>query len=274
MIAIVTDSTAYFSKEEAAQLCLTVVPITYTVAGQLYNETYSDCNGDFERLIRQNAGKLKTAATSLSVYLSTFEELVEKGYEVLCITISSRLSGTYSSASLAASQIGKGTIRVIDSFSTAGGLYLLVKKAAEIIAQGIEFSLLCDKVLELRSKISTAFSVDDMEPLRRSGRLSLVRLSVGTILNIKPVLVCIDGAVVSDGTVRGRSELLKRLLGKVPSDAEETVINYIGDNLLASALYTVIKERFPEKPVLLRKIGPVLGIHLGLGMIAVSSIRK
>ena len=239
MIAIVTDSTAYFSKQETGQLNLTVVPITYTVAGQLYNETYSDCNGDFERLIRQNTGNLKTSATGLAVYLSTFEELVEKGQEVLCITISSRLSGTYSSASLAAAQLGRGTIRVIDSLSTAGGLYLLVKKATELAAQGADFSELCEKILELRGKISTAFSVDDMEPLRRSGRLGLVRLSVGTILNIKPILVCVDGAVVSDGTARGRSELIKRLLEKVPPDAEEIVINYIGDNLLASALRCV-----------------------------------
>jgi len=273
MITIVTDSSSYFKKGEAQELGIRVIPINYTVDGQNYWESYRDQNGDFESLLK-GSRTYTTAHPNMSAFLSAFEEELQKGNEVLCITISSRLSGTYGTAHAAAKQTESENIVVFDSQFTGGGLYLLIKEARKLIESGLSLNEIMDKLLAIREKITVTFSVDDMAPLRNSGRIGFVRMSVGTFLNIKPILLCKDGAVVSETVARGNTEIIKKLTERLSEKTQEVVINYIGDNRLATNLYHVIKETAEDLQVTLQNIGPVLGIHLGLKAIAVSFIDK
>ena len=271
MITVITDSSSYFKKNEALELGIKVVPINYTIDGQNYTESYGDENGDFESLLKVN-GKYSTAHPNMSAFLSAYEEELQKNNEVLCITISSRLSGTYGTAHAAAKQTESENIAVFDSQFTGGGLYLLIKEARKLIESGLSLNEIMDKLLAIREKITVTFSVDDMAPLRNSGRIGFVRMSVGTFLNIKPILLCKDGAVVSETVARGNTEIIKKLTERLSEKTQEVVINYIGDNRLATNLYHVIKETAEDLQVTLQNIGPVLGIHLGLKAIAVSFI--
>jgi DegV family protein with EDD domain len=241
------------------------------VDGQSYSESYSDKNGDFENLLKRNV-KYTTSHPNISAFLSCFEEEIQKGNDVLCITISSRLSGAYGTAHMAAKQTENKNIMVFDSQFTAGGLYLLVKDAKKLINKGIPLHEIINILPAIRDKITIAFSVDDMTPLRNSGRIGFVRMNIGTFLNIKPILLCKDGVVVSDGVAHGNVETIKQLVAKISADTQEIAISYIGDNRLASNLYHVINEAFSTITVTLQKIGPVLGIHLGLKVIGVSFI--
>jgi len=273
MITIVTDSSSYFKKSEARELGIKVIPINYSINGQNYSESFSDQNGDFENLLK-GSGRYTTSHPNTSAFLSCFEEELHKGNEVLCITISSRLSGTYSSAYVAAKQTESKSVVVFDSQFTAGGLYLLIKEAKKLIESGLAIQEVANKLPSIRERITIAFSVDDMTPLRNSGRIGFVRMSVGTVLNIKPILLCKDGAVVSDSIAHGNAEIIRRLAKKINSNACEVVISYIGDNRLAINLYHVIKETFSSITITLQKIGPILGIHLGRKVIAVSIITE
>lgn len=273
MIKIITDSTAYFRKSEASCLPLKVIPMNYTVNGQLYYESYPDSNGGFETLLRSHAG-FTTSQPNMAAFLSAFEEELSLGNEVLCITISSRLSGTYSTAHMAAKQTQSDRVVVFDSQLTGGGLYLLVCEAKELIDKGLSLSEIIKALPRIRDRITVAFSVDDMTPLRNSGRIGFVRMSVGTILNIKPVLLCRDGAVVFDSLARGGAELIKKLVQIIPRGTKKVVVNYIENSRAASNLYNVIIEKYPGINIRLRKMGPVLGIHLGLQVVAVSFITE
>lgn len=273
MITIVTDSSSYFKKSEALSLGIKVVPINYSVNGQKYNESFSDQNGDFENLLKGN-WNYTTWHPNMAAFLGCFEEELQKNNEILCITISSRLSGAYGTAFMAAKQTENKNVVVFDSQFTAGGLYLLVKEARKLIKRGLNLQEILRELPAIRDKISIAFSVDDMAPLRNSGRIGSVRMSIGTFLNIKPILLCKDGAVVSDSIARGNTEAIKKMAQKIKSTTQEVVISYIGDNRLAANLYHVIRENYPNMLISLQKIGPVLGIHLGLKMIAVSYINQ
>jgi DegV family protein with EDD domain len=121
-----------------------------------------------------------------------------------------------------------------------------------------------------RDKVGIAFSVDNMDALRRSGRLGIVRQSVGTILNIRPILLCEDGAVVAYGTARGRSEQIKELIARIPRNVKRVIVHNLGEKINLDFLITAIKRKFPSINVGRRKLGPVLGIHLGPGVIGVS----
>jgi len=273
MITIVTDSSSYFKESEAKALGIKVVPINYTVDGQNFFESFSDKNEDLESLLSSNK-KLTTSHPNMSVFLSAYEEELNKGNEVLCITISSRLSGTYGTAQAAAKQVESDKITVFDSQFTGGGLYLLIKEAKKLIDCGMNLREIIEKLTEIREKITVAFSVDDMTPLRNSGRIGFVRRSVATFLNIKPILLCKDGAVVSDTVAHGSKEIIKRMAEKVCANTQEIVVSAIGDNRMASNLYHVVKESYPDMQITIQKVGPALGIHLGIKVIAISILDK
>ena len=274
MIAIVTDSTAYLTKQEANELGIRIVPMSYTVAGQMYNESYSDQNGEFESLIFRNMSRCTTSQAPRAAFMSVFEELLRQDYEILCIVISSRLSGTYSSASLAAKEINPDKIVVVDSLSTAGGLSILARKAKKLAEKGLTLQALTREIETARDRIGISFSVDNMDALRRSGRLGIVRQSVGTILNIKPILLCKDGAIISYGIARGKTEQIKELVGTIPSNAKEIIVHYLEEIESTKDLFHAIKNKFPSVLLSQVKLGPVLGIHLGLGVIGISWISE
>ena len=121
----------------------------------------------------------------------------------------------------------------------------------------------------MRSSVKTLFTVEDMEPLRRSGRLGPVRQSVCTVLNVRPLLTCREGAVVSCGMVRGHNEQMRALDQAVPENAGCIVVQYIRNINGARQLQHRLESRL-NKAVLLRPIGPVLAIHLGVDMIGVA----
>jgi len=273
MITIVTDSSAYLKKSEAEELGVKVIPLHYSIDRQNYNESYSDQNGSFEALMRGKS-RFATSRPNPAAFLSCFEEEFAKGNDILCITISSRLSGTFGTAYMAAKQTGYDNIAVFDSQLSGGGLYLLIKEAKKLIDSGATTKELINILPSVRDRITIMFSVDDMTPLRKSGRIGFARMSVGTILNHKPILFCRDGAVVADSVASGYVEVIKRFSRKINDNIESIVVSYIGNTRIAANLYTVIERKYPNIPIKFQKMGPVLGIHLGLSVISLSFISK
>lgn len=273
MIKIITDSTVYIRHAEAAELCIRVIPIAYTIKGVRYSEYYSDTDSEFIKYI-EHGGKITTIQPDSKAFSEAFREELNAGNEVLCITLSSRLSGIFSSAVTAAEKVDSKSesIHVFDSRLTAGGLYLLVCEAKKLIDDGKRINEILLMLEKIRDKITSYFSVDDMTPLRESGRIGFVRMGVGTILNIKPILLCRDGMVVFEEAARGTNDIIRKLTEKIPANAQNVVINYINSNSIASNLYNVIKSKCPDLDIQLSELGPVLTAHLGIGVVAVSFI--
>ncbi len=271
MIKIIADSSIYIKKKDADALKIRIVPMNYYFNDKSYLESFSDDNDGFEELFNSNE-KLTTSHPNPTAFQAAFEEELSMGNTVICLTISSRLSGTYNSAVIAAKQTGRDDVFVVDSRLTAGGLYLLALEAQKMVECGEKATDIVDKLVALREKIPLVFSVDDMKPLRDSGRIGFVRMSVGTILNIKPILQCKDGVVVADSVARGTNETIKKLVDKIPEGAKSVVVNYISNSRVATTLYNVIQEKHPHIKIQLSKMGPVLGIHLGLQVVGIAFI--
>lgn len=276
MIAIVTDSTVYLTKDQAAQLGVRVAPMRYTVNSQTFIESYSDCNGEFLPFLTGRYS-LGTGQVPVAAFASAFEELLRRGYQVLCLTISSRLSGCYRSASLAARQVlrGREGILVVDSLSTSGGLSLLCQEAVRLNDGSRTLEQLALAVEELRGRIGLRFSLDSMEALRRSGRIGIVRQSVSTMLSCKPILMCHNGGVVSCGTQKGRSGQIRGLLDQIPPQVERFVVITMGRSQEAEKPLTQeIGRRWPGVPIQHATLGPVLGVHLGSSVAGVAWLEK
>lgn len=269
MTAIVVDSSVYLTRAEAARLGVRIVPMTYSAeGGGLYAEDYVDANGEYEALIAQNIDRMHTSQATMSAFMSVFDDLLSEEQDVLCLTISSRLSGTYANARMAANEVGNSCIEVVDSLNTGAGLCMLVRMARELLDSGMTIQQAAMRLREERVHIKTVFSVDDMMPLRRSGRLGSVRLSVSTILNIKPMLRCENGSIVSGGMARGRHEQLRFFLKELGERRGRVIVqSFLADTQAAS-----VRETLEQLgcDVELRRVGPVLGIHLGRGSIGVT----
>lgn len=273
MTAIVVDSSAYLTGEEAEKLGVRIVPMTYSVEnGGLYVEDFVDANGEYEALVAQNIGRMHTSQATMSAFMSVFDDLLAEGCDVLCLTISSRLSGTYGNARMAANEAGNQCVEVVDSLNTGAGLCTLVRRARSLLDEGLGIHEAAARLREERRHIRTIFSVDDMAPLRRSGRLGGVKLSVSTILNIKPMLKCENGSIVSAGMARGRYDQLRFFQKEIGGYRGKLIVQ----SFLADTQARMICEEISRCGCAVehRRVGPVLGIHLGRGSIGVTWIER
>lgn len=269
MIVIVTDSTAYLTRTEAVTLGVMVVPMSYSVdGGANYFEGYVDDSDAYEQLVANNLMRMHTSQVPYGTFMKAFTELRQSGREVLCVPISARLSGTYANATIAAQEIGGDKIEVVDSKLTAGGLSLLIKEARRLIERGLTLHETAEALKARRDAVHTMFSVDDMEALRRSGRLGNVKMSISTILNIKPLLKIDDGSIVSAGIARGQTEQIKKLIQTMDVPRGPVIVEQFLGAAAAQRVKAMLEGEGYE--VRMRRVGPVLGVHLGHGSVGVT----
>ncbi len=274
MIAIVSDSTVCATRDQARAMGLTIVPTHFSTGRQAYTERYVDERGPEETRELTLSADCKTSHPPMAAFQQAFEGLLAQGYEVLCLTLSSRLSGAFSSASMAARETDERRVAVVDSLTTCGGLWLLCKAARTLADGGLGLDELAERVKTLRPKTGIVFSVENMDALRRSGRLGVIPQSVGTLLNIRPILQCREGAVASVAVARGLQDRIRQMVRRIPSQPAALMLHYLMPAGAADALRQALEERFAGVPLYTAIGGPVLGIHLGAGTIGVSWITE
>jgi DegV family protein with EDD domain len=270
VITIMVDSAAGISRQEAEQLGAHYVPMTYTVDRQQFVEHYIGENGQFEPFIEQENLERRTSQATAAAFMAAFENQMAKGRQVLCVTISSRLSGTYANAVMAAKEVNADEIRVLDSRNCAGGIYFLILRAQKLIGEGLGLDEIVERLTAERRLICNVFTVNDMTNLRKSGRLGVVRLSVSTILNLRPILCLHNGSIYSKGVVRGNHEQVRALAENVPLGTRFVVVHSRENNPQLPLLQEMLRARLGDGLELrIVSLGPVLAIHLGLTYLGV-----
>jgi DegV family protein with EDD domain len=277
---IMTDSSCDLSAEMAANLELTVLPLTFELKGKEF-ANYLDGRElsfkDFYLAIREGEHS-QTSAVNTQCFIDSMETILELGKDILCLSFSSGLSTTHNSALSAAEELKskypKQKIYIVDTLSASLGQGLLVYLAAQQKLAGHNIEDVRDYVETNKLNLCHWFTVDDLNHLKRGGRVSAATALVGTMLNIKPVMhVDNEGHLVKVDTVRGRKKSLKALVDNMEKTAftpkEQTVFISHGD-CEEEAIYVadMIKERFGTKDVFINYVGPVIGAHSGPGTMA------
>lgn len=272
MIAIVTDSTACITHAEATEMGVVVVPMSYTLGGgQSFSEGCMEDDDAAERQVADNIDSVRTSQASFNSFFNTFGWLRRADYEVLCLTISSKLSGTYQNAALAARRMQGHHIQVVDSLSSCSGLYLLIREASRLIAEGNGLATTAKQVVRARERLRTCFSVEDLTPIQRSGRLSAVRNAASGVLGIRPILELRDGTVVQTGLSRGKNDQVNKLAAFAEGARGRIAVeSFLGDDAAARLSIKLARE---DREIERRRVGPVLGAHLGRGCVGVSYIE-
>ncbi len=278
--AIVTDSSCDLPEETVRELGLTVLPLTFIIDGKEYKD-YPDGRDmqPAEFYARMRKGALcKTSAVNVEVFKDSIEKLLIQGKDVLCISFSSGLSNTYNAAKIACGELAEKyaerKVFAVDSLSASLGQGLLVYLAAKKMQAGENITQVRGWLEENKLHLCHWFTVDDLDHLKRGGRISAAAALVGTMLNIKPVLHVDDaGRLIPVGKVRGRRASLDALVNHMEQTAIEpagqTVFISHGDTSGdAGYVASEVKRRMGVKNVLINYVGPVIGTHSGPGTVA------
>ena len=272
---IMTDSCCDLTDQMARELELEVLPLTMTMDGKEYPNTLDGryiTNEEFYKRLR--AGKTSTtAAANVGQFEDAMRTVLGRGQDILCLCFSSALSTTYQSAVIAAENLApdfpERTIRVIDTLSASRGQGLLVYLAAQKKKEGLTLSQLGDWVEDNKLHVCHWFTVDDLNYLKKGGRVSAATALVGTMLSIKPIMHTSDeGKLTVVGKARGRKSSLNTLIdtvGRLGIDLQEQTmfICQADCRAEAEAVAAELKRRYGVKEVYINYIGPVIGSHTG-----------
>ncbi len=280
--AVVCDTTAYLPSELVASLGIKRISLYVSVDGHQESELeISDYAGFYERLRASEEGAT-TSQPSIGDFTSVYEPLLEEGREVVSIHISSGISGTFEAANQARERLvaeGKGgeRLHLFDSRSACGGMGLPVVAAAAAAASGADAAGAIARAERAREELKMWFAIDTLEYLRRGGRIGGARAWIGSALKIKPILT-LEEEITPVERVRTRARSIERLRDyarqRHESGLDAWVVQHIQDPETAGALADDCREIFGCEPAFISEIGPVIGAHVGPGLLGVGSVSK
>ena len=274
-VKIVVDSTADLIPAVRSQV--EVVPLTIRFGEEEYIDGVTiDSHTFYEKLIESDVLPTTSQASPFA-FEEAFRKAVEDGSQVVCITVSSRLSGTYQSAVIAAEEF-PGQVHVVDSHSIAIGSAILTEYALNLVRQGMDAEPIAWKLMQKREKVRLLAMLDTLEYLKKGGRISSAVALAGGLLNIKPVISIDHGEIRMLGKARGSRQANNLLVQEIQKSGgvdfrKPVLLGYTGlsDTLLkkyiqdSASLWEGKREDLPYEVV-----GSVVGTHAGPGAVAVA----
>ncbi len=280
--AVVCDTTAYLPDEIVSDLGIHRVSLYVTLDGETHPEAeMADYDTFYERLGRSKDGAT-TSQPSVGDFVEVYEPLLAEGRDIVSIHLSAGISGTCESANQARQRLideGKGgeRIRVYDSRSACGGAGLLAIGASKIAAAGGDGEAVMARVEEMRDVLKMWFAIDTLEYLRKGGRIGAAQAFLGSTLKIKPILT-LEEEITPIERVRTRRRALERMVDfareRHDDGADAWVVQHIHDPETAQILVGHCRDVFGSDPVFISEIGPVIGAHIGPGLLGFGGIPK
>ena len=280
--AVVCDSTAYLPPELLAERGIETVSLYVAVDDRQEAEVEVADYADFYARLRASESGATTSQPSVGDFLAVYEPLLEAGRDVVSVHISGGISGTVEAAKQARDRLqaddkGGERIHVFDSRTACGGVGLCALAAAGAAAAGDGPEAVLGRAARARGELKMWFAIDTLEYLRRGGRIGGAAAWIGSALKIKPILT-LEEEITPIERVRTRARSIERLRDyarqRQESGADAWVVQYIQDTEAAGTLADDCREIFGCEPAFVSEIGPVIGAHVGPGLLGVGSVTK
>jgi DegV family protein with EDD domain len=278
--AVVADTTSYLPPELIEQHDIRLVSLYVGIEGDLDREAdITDLRAFYERL-RASDQTVTTSQPSVGDFVAVYEPLLAEGKEIVSIHLSSGISGTYESAMQARGRLtseDKGGERIVvcDSRTGAGGMGLMILGAANAAEGGANAAEANERAEKVRGELKIWFAVDTLDYLRRGGRIGAARAWIGTTLKIKPILT-LEDEITPIERVRTRSRAFERLVGyarqRQEDGADAWVVQHVQDPENAARMVEACRPVFGKDPIFTSEIGPVIGAHVGPGLLGVGGV--
>jgi DegV family protein with EDD domain len=273
VIRILTDSTADLSPEQQEENHISVIPLFVTIDGRTYLDDGVELGRrEFYRKMRNAQNLPKTSQPSPGDFQKIFRELTADGSEVLCLTISSKMSGTYLAATTALETMPGAPVRVYDTQHVSIALGQLTLWAAQQANAGRSCAEIVAGLDKMIHTCGIVFLVESLEYLHKGGRIGTASALVGTLLSVKPILTVRDGLIQPLNSVRSKKNAQERMLSlldaQVPAGAKVWGAIAHGDNPTdAEWLAGQVRMRYDCEALYIVEMGPVVGTHVGPGII-------
>ena len=275
-VKIITDSLSDITSDIAGELGITVVPLTVLFGHESFLDRVTMTTDEFyHRLIHGTVWPTTTQPTP-AAFAEVYNKLAEEADEILVVTLSSKLSGTYQSALAAKDLVEKECrIEVIDSLKVAMGLGLIVISVAKVAQTGANLDQLMKIVRGAINRSHFIVYFDTLAYLAKGGRIGKAGHLMGSILSIKPVLTIHEGEMAEKTKVRSQRAGMDYLYNFVAgfSNIEELAVEYTTTPDEADKLVERLGSIFPKERIYRSTVSPVLGTHGGPGAVAVSVLE-
>ena len=279
-VAVVTDTTHYLPREMVERHGIHQVSLYVNWNGRMDKESdLPDFNGFYDHLV--TAPELPTTSQpSVGDFLAVYEPLLEDGKDIVSLHLSGGISGTVQSAEQARDElvrkgIDRNRIVVVDSATACGGLGFLVLAAAAAVQGGASAADAAQAARSTRATLKTWFAIDTMEFLKRGGRVGAAQAWLGSTLRIKPILT-LEHEITPVERVRTAGRAVDRLIDYLRSRKEDGcdawAVQHIQDPIRADGLVDAGREIFGTDPLFCSEVGPVIGTHIGPGLLGVAGV--
>ncbi|MBR2763595.1 MAG: DegV family protein [Lactococcus sp.] len=281
---IITDSTTDLSDAYIAAHDVVMLGLTVTLDETTYQTVGLDRLTSDVLLEKMAAGaKPVTSQINVGQFSEIFKSVIQSGNDVLYLGFSSGLSGTYQSAEMAKQlvldEIPSARITTVDTLAAASGEGYLVKEAVKLRDNGASLDEVVAAMQDLIPRLRSWVMADDLYHLARGGRISKTAATVGTLVNIKPIIdVDPEGQLRQVGKIRGKKKALKTLVANTLTDFDSAyphvMIGYSGEPDVAEEVKAELLQSDLITEVILTPLGPTIATHTGTGTIAIFSIGR
>ena len=272
-VKIITDSLSDITSDLAKEMGVTVVPLTVLFGHETFLDRVTMTTDEFYRRLTEGTIWPTTTQPSPGTFAETYSKLAKETDEILVVTLSRKLSGTYESA-FNATKLGgfKGRVEVIDSQTVAGGLGLIVIAAAKLAKTGVKLDELADFVRRAMGRTHFIAYFDTLKYLAKGGRIGKAQGLLGSLLSIKPILTVKEGEMAPQTRVRSLAAGMDYFYNFVAGfpKIDGLAVEYATTPGEADKLVERLGSLFPREHIFKSTISPVLGTYGGPGAMAVT----
>jgi DegV family protein with EDD domain len=273
-VLVVTDSTADLPQTLLNRYSIAVVPLTVSFNKESFEDGVEITPPEFLARLEAASDLPKTSQPPAPKFAAVFSKAIDDGMDVLCITISSELSGTYNAARLAAEEFDADRIRVVDSRSATMQLGWIVVDAARAVEQGADLETASARATDAIGRANCFAVLQTLDYVYKGGRIGRASHMVGSALGIKPVLNFIDGLLTPIERVRTWKKALARAIELAATTGSPTDIAIVHSNNLkdAEATADALRKRFPDANIIIDWTGSTIMTYAGPGAIGIMTL--
>lgn len=270
MIKLVLDSCVSLDEKYLTENDIKVAKFNLLIGDEQISEpVFPNYNEVYEKLVENN-GIAKTSQPSVEEYSNIFKQILDNGDEIICLTMATRLSGSYNCAEMVAKQLNSEKISVIDSHTLIQGMRILVDFALDLIKQGKTREEVVDAIIKARENIVIEFIPPSLDPLKRGGRIGKVSALIGSVLKIKPILRFKDNVLTCAKKVMGFPKAIASMVNSIPENCKKLYLIYVHSKEYLKPLKDALLKRFKNLNLIEENISATVGIHVGVGCVGVT----
>lgn len=277
MLRIVTDGAADLPEEWKAEYGIEICPINLTIGEKTYTQFIDLDNEGFYKLVEETKKIPKTSQPSPHQFMEFYKKVAQAGDTILSIHVTSKLSGTYSSAVQAANEL-KDMFNIIpfDSATGSTGIGFMCREARILERAGKSMEEIIKRLEKMRANSSLVFALDTLDYARMSGRVGTLQAALASVLNVKPIGILKDGVLLMTERARTRKASIERMLAIAKEHTGDlpvlVAVLHARDPKIGDELVKLAREKFNATEIVLTDMSISLAANFGPGTVAIATV--